>query len=410
MGANSQYFGDILGDIAQATPHDAPALSERIQVWVASRIEDVEADWRRLTEGAVESPGQRYDFIRLWVANRNIPASAQFYVLGEVDGQVVAILPLHRKSVWGIKVFTWFPGSNAGCYAPVVDAARVAALGPAGRAALWSAMFGQLSGAGLVYLRSMPRDIDACPGLFDELGTALDTETLYRAQFSSWQQCDAEQRSRSRRKHDRQQGERLAAMGDVSFAEVSDAAAGRDIIDIMFQQRSERFKAQGIRDCFVEDGLIGFYQAAMEPGSGLDVRLHVLRLDGAVVAVRYNIVHGDRMFCLISSMSESAEIQTGSPGKQCLLRVMQSVFDAGTTIFDMGAGHTDEKRHWCNVQTGLRHHYVSLTPIGEVIVEAHQAWQRLRLWGKSNKAVRHGLRSLQHVRDKLRNGGRSDEL
>ncbi|MBE7732045.1 GNAT family N-acetyltransferase [Devosia faecipullorum] len=410
MDANSHSFGDMIGGIAQAMPHDASALRDRIRVRVTNRIEEVEADWRLLTDSAIESPGQSYDFIRLWVANRNIPESAQFYALGEVDGQVVAILPLHRKSVWGIKVFTWFPGSNAGCYAPVVDAARVAALGPDGRAALWSAMFGQLSGAGLVYMRSIPRDIDAYPGLFDELGTALDTETLYRAQFSSWQQCDAEQRSRSRRKHDRQQGERLAAMGDVSFAEVSDATAGRDIIDIMFQQRSERFKAQGIRDCFVEDGLIGFYQAAMEPSSGLDVRLHVLRLDGAVVAVRYNIVHDDRMFCLISSMSECAQIQAGSPGKQCLLRVMQSVFEAGFAVFDMGAGYTDEKRHWCNVQTGLRHHYVSLTAMGEVVVEAHQAWQRLRLWGKANPAVRDGLRGLRHFREKLRNGRPSDEL
>ena len=55
----------------------------------------------------------------------------------------------------------------------------------------------------------------------------------------------------------------------------------------------------------------------------------MLRLNGEIVAVRYNIVHGDRMFCLISSMSDDPAIQNGSPGKQCLLRVMQTVFDAG---------------------------------------------------------------------------------
>lgn len=402
LSASSQLIGGVGEGIAPATVLGAPVVRADISVRVTTRIEDVETAWRQLTAGAMESPGQSYDFIRLWVRDRNIPESQQRYVIGEVDGQVAAILPLHLKRVWGIKVFTWFPGSNAGCYAPVADKARLAALGAIGRKALWDAMTGQLSGAGLVYLRSIPSEMGEGEGLFDELGFALETETLYRAQFSSWAQCDAEQRSRSRRKHDRQQGDRLAAMGTVSFEEISDPALARGVSDIMFRQRSERFQAQGIRDCFVEDGLISFYHAALAPDSGVDVRLHVLRLDGAVVAVRYNIVLGKSMFCLISSMSDCEKIQAGSPGKQCLLRVMQTVFDAGIEVFDMGAGHTDEKRHWCNVQTRLRHHYVTLTPMGEVIAEGHSALQRLRIWAKGNQAAKALRRHIQHVRDRLR--------
>ena len=391
MSASSHIIDGAVDGFASVVALGSSDVRAAISARVTTRIEEVEAAWRQLT-ASIESPGQSYDFIRLWVRNRNIPASDQRYVVGEVDGQVVAILPLHLKRVWGIRVFTWFPGSNAGCYTPVADVARLAALGATGRKRLWETMIGQLSGAGLVYLRSIPGAIEGQSDLFSELGTSLDTETLYRAQFSSWAQCDTEQRSRSRRKHDRQQGDRLAAMGEVSFEEVTEPAVAHEVIDTMFRQRSERFQAQGIRDCFVEDDLIGFYQEAMERDSGIDVRLHVLRLDGAVVAVRYNIVHGDRMFCLISSMSDCARIQGGSPGKQCLLRVMQNVFESGFQVFDMGAGYTDEKRHWCNVQTQLRHHYISLTPLGEVVVEAHSAWQRLRLWAKANPAVKKVLR------------------
>ena len=108
------------------------------------------------------------------------------------------------------------------------------------------------------------------------------------------------------------------------------------------------------------------YDATVAPNSGVDVRLHVLRLNGEIVAVRYNVVHGDRFFCLISSMSDDPAIQGGSPGKQCLLRVMQTVFDQGARIFDMGAGFTDEKRHWCNVQIPVRQHYIPLSAIGSV--------------------------------------------
>ena len=412
MNANSQPLAGLMEEFGPlpVAPLAVPLARSHVTARVETDIERVEGIWRQLCGEVLDSPGQSYDFIRLWTRNRNLPGSAQRYVVGEVDGRPVALLPLHLKRVWGIKVLTWFPGANAGCYAPIADRAELAALGASGRAALWRTMIASLSGASLLYLRSVPVGSREDAGLFDELGTALQTEILYRAQFSSWEQCDAEQRSRSRRKHDRQQGDRLAALGTVGFEEIADPALAHPVIDLMFRQRSDRFRAQGIRDCFVADNLIGFYHEAIEPKSGLDVRLHVLRLDSEIVAVRYNIVHGDRMFCLISSMSASERIQSGSPGKQCLLRVMQSVFGQGLRVFDMGAGFTDEKRHWCNVQVPLRHHYVSLTLFGAAIAQPHCALQRLRMWAKANPVVRNGLRGLRQLYD--RGGARtgSDQL
>lgn len=386
---------------------DAPAmLHGKIDVLVTSQIEDVETAWRQMTAHSIESPGQSYDFIRLWVSDRKVPLADQRYVLGRVDGQPVALLPLHRKRVFGLPIFTWFPGANAGCYAPVADSDRLAALGPDGRKALWAAMTGQLSGADVVYLRSIPIDVGGHTGLFDELGAKLAVETLYRSEYSSWDDCDKLQRSKTRRKHDRQQGERLAAMGEVTFCDLRNGDDTDGAIETMFRQRSARFKAMGIRDPFVHDRLIGFYHDAAGQGSGVDVRLHVLRLNGDIVAVRYNIVHMDRMFCLISSMSDDPAIQGGSPGKQCLLRVMASVFDQGIRVFDMGSGFTDEKRHWCNVQTPLRQHYIGLTAKGVLIVQAHRRFQKIRAAIKANPQLKSWIRNVRHTFDRVSGAGR----
>ena len=384
----------------------APAVARNeIAVEVTDRIEDVEAVWRGLTASSIESPGQSYDFIRLWIADRKVPQSQQRYVVGRIDGQPVALLPLHRKRVHGLPVFTWFPGANAGCYAPIADYDRLAALGVEGRCQLWTAMTRQLTGADVVYLRSIPVEVGGHAGLFDELGSTLPVETLYRSQYSSWEECDRLQRSKSRRKHDRQQGDRLTAMGEVGFEEVRNGVEAKGAIETMFMQRSARFKAMGIRDTFVHDRLIAFYHAMAETGSGVDVRLHVLRLNGAIVAVRYNVVHGERMFCLISSMSDDPDIQNGSPGKQCLLRVMQTVFDQGIRVFDMGNGFTDEKRHWCNVQAPLRQHYIGLTPQGAVIVKAHRMFQKTRAAIKANPQLKAALRGGRQLFDRLTGAG-----
>ncbi|HTM77540.1 MAG TPA: GNAT family N-acetyltransferase, partial [Devosia sp.] len=254
---------------------------------MTNNIAEVEPIWRALQAGGVESPGQSYDFIALWIKDRGIAASDQVYVVGSVDGQPVALLPLHRRKSYGVRVLTWFAGSNVGCSAPIADLARLEALGAPGRAALWEQMLAGLTGVDLVYLRCIPERVGGKAGLFDELGRALTVATLYRAEFTSWDDCDRVQRSKSRRKHDRQQGERLDAMGAVSFQDIRNGGDAREAIDTMFAQRSARFKAMGIRDCFVRDRLIGFYHAAIAENSGIDVRLHLLRLDGAIVAMRY---------------------------------------------------------------------------------------------------------------------------
>ncbi|SFV30971.1 Acetyltransferase involved in cellulose biosynthesis, CelD/BcsL family [Devosia crocina] len=394
---------DIAGEDALTGAPDRGIAQTRhvFSARMSRDIDDVEEVWRILSVGPMESPGQSYNFIRLWIADRGVEHANKAFVVGEVDGQPVALLPLHCHRYFGFSVYTWFPRSQVGAYAPVSDYRKLSELGPEGRASLWSTMIGQLSDADAVYLRTVPEEIAGYGALFSELGKALAVETLYRAEFNSWEECDKLQRSRSRRKHDRQQGDRLDALGKVEFELVTDREQGLAAIDVMFRQRSARFKAQGIRDTFVEDRLIEFYKTAMCPTSGIDVRLHVLRLDGEIVAVRYNVVEGHRMFCLISSMSADPAIQAGSPGKQCLLRVMQTVFDAGIGVFDMGSGFTDEKRHWCNVQIPVRQHYVGCTLRGQIAVSLHQQFQRLRAQAKANETIRRGLRHLRQLGDRF---------
>src|SRR3569832_836100 len=135
-------------------------------------------------------------------------------------------------------------------------------------------------------------------------------------------------------------------MGQVTIELISNGVPAAAMLDTMFAQRAARFREMGVFDPFSVPKIRAFYDATVND-TAVPVRLHALRLNGEIVAMRYNITHGDRMFCLISSMSEDQSLRPGSPGKQCLLRVMQTVFDAGTRVIDMGEGFTDEKRHWC---------------------------------------------------------------
>ena len=357
-------------------------------VRVTHRIADVEPLWQALTAAAIESPGQDLGFIRLWTEAFKVAEADQFYITAHDGETPVALIALQRRRDMGMRVLSWFPGSHVGCGAPIIDTARVAAMAPARRRKLWLDMLRGVAGADVVYLKSVPQLLVDGVDVFAELGQSIAADTLFRAHFSSFDDADKTQRNKSRRKHDRQQGEKLEAMGQVSFEELGNGPAALDALDTMFNQRAARFREMGVFNPFAVPAVRKFYDDSVREDSGVPVKLHLLRLNGEIVAVRYNIAHGKRLFCLVSSMSDDATVQTGSPGKQCLLRVMQTVFDAGYRTFDMGAGFTDEKRHWCNIQIPVRHHYVPLTTRGSIAGETHRIWQTIRQRIKQNERLK----------------------
>jgi len=371
------------------------AQTGALSILTTSQPAEIEAAWRTLEANGIESPGQSFDFLTQWITSFNIPQSDQLFVLVSEGETPVAALALHRTRLWGMKVLAPFPGEHVGTNAPLLNLDYIARMSLPARAAMWQQVKKALSGAELVYWAGLPEIMGGIDGVFADLGQSVVSDHLHRAVFDTWEQCDSIQRTRSRRKHDKQQGAKLTAMGEVTFEIVDECAELPAVLDCMFQQRNDRFRELGIADPFDDATIRGFYAAAFSGGKTLKGRLHVLRLNGEIVATRYNLVHGNRMFCLISGMSTAPKIQPGSPGKQCLLRVMQTEFDKGLTMFDMGAGMTDEKRHWCNEHIVLRHHYLALTWNGRLIAATHSAWQRTKSFLKSNSRIFAALKSLR---------------
>lgn len=402
MAQSATFADEMVHDRAAASAQ--PVVVGRFAVSVTHNLAEIEAIWQTLSAAPVESPGQMPGFIQLWAKALNVPADNQFYVVASEDGAPVALLPLQRRWDMGVRVLSWFPGPHVGCNAPIVDTARLAAMTPIRRRQLWSDMLRSVPGADIIHLRSVPEMPVDGVDLFAELGQSIAGETLYRVAFSSFDEADKTQRNKSRRKHDRQQGDKLEAMGAVTFEELGNGEAAVAALDTLFRQRAARFREMGVFDPFAVPAIRAFYDSTARQNSGVPVKLHLLRLNGDVVAMRYNVVHGDRLFCLISSMSEDPALRPGSPGKQCLLRVMQTMFDEGYRVFDMGEGLTDEKRHWCNVQIPVRHHYIPITRRGALAATVHRGWQSTRARIKSDPKLLEMAKRLRGVVARLKGG------
>ena len=319
-----------------------------VRIGFTDSLTDIEPAWRALEQNGIDSPGQSYDFVRIWTETFDIPRLNQAYLAVEIAGRPLMVIALERSRRFGVNMLAPFAGTHVGVNAPLIDRERMALLSEDDRRLVWARIL-KILGADIIrFGRVLASDLAFLPD-----ASAVPVDCLFRTEFSSWEACDSEQRTRSRRKHDRQQGQKLAAMGTVSYEEVDAEADATDAIDVLFADRAARFAEQGIRDPFAPAQVRAFYRSAFRGAGTLRGHMQLLRLDGTIVAARYNLVAGPRMFCLISSTSPDPATRPGSPGKQILVHLMQRIFDQGITSFDMGAGMTDEKRHWCNVQLPL---------------------------------------------------------
>src|SRR5689334_1287855 len=161
--------------------------------------------WRRIDEAAsvwsalastIESPGQDFGFVKLWIESLGIPEEDRYFIAAFDDDAPLALLSLHRSRRGGARTLGWFPGSHVGCNAPLVDASRLADMTPDARRRLWRRMLRIVSGADLVSLRSVPKLEHRGVDIFAELGDMLDGDTLYRAAFVSFEEADRTQRSK----------------------------------------------------------------------------------------------------------------------------------------------------------------------------------------------------------------------
>lgn len=362
---------------------EAKAAAAHWRVRVTDCISDIETDWRNLEAHGLESPAQSFDFNRVWVETLEIPCERRAFVCATVDDEPVMVLALGRRRMWGMNVLCPLSGSHVGTNSPLVDRKRIGQLSCEQRGAIRNEML-ELLGADLV---TLPHILEADVHVFGSVDHVVTAETLYRTEFDSWERCDREQRTRNRRKHDKQQASKLAALGEVTFEEVRSPHEVSEILDKLFKDRAARFDGLGIADPFAPACVRAFYRTMFDASDTLPGILHVLRLDGNIVATRYSLAAGDKMFCLISSMDSAPELLAGSPGKQILVHVMRHVFDNGTRIFDLGSGFSDEKRHWCNVQVPLANVYLAASAKGSIGAQVLLALARLKAKVKSNEKL-----------------------
>lgn len=179
----------------------------------------------------------------------------------------------------------------------------------------------------------------------------------------------AEKLSKDSRKKLRKKEARLAEMGALTYRIAASADERGQILDRFFEQRLERFRAQGIASDFEDPAMRAFIARASLPSpNGAAIELHALLCGTRIVAVYGGGAHQGQWSGMFNSFDADPEIAKSSPGDLLLMRVIAGQCAAGRTRFDLGIGEARYKAALCDEAVPLFDQAFAVTARGTVFV------------------------------------------
>ena len=339
-------------------------LKDTIQIDCHLRIEEVEKDWRWLeSTNTVSTIYQSYDWVAAWCRNVLSHTSQAkqhriFIITIFSDGKIVALLPFYLRVKYGIRLLGWLGDDHFNYRGGILDKDFLASLDHDSFLVLWKMIENELPGYHVLWLTNQPRYLNDSLSPFCWLGELPAPNSGHQLVFQhhNWDQLFAELRSKSTRKRMRNEESRLSREGNLSWKKVGDIDEIYRYLDILFQQRKERFKLLGIP---LEEDInhyIKFYSdllnTALKSGSGF-VYMIIIELDNSVLATMVLAEKNGRIYPLINSMTNS-RFQQWSPGDYLLRIVIKSACEGKAELIDFGPGENNNyKSAWCNSKTEL---------------------------------------------------------
>jgi CelD/BcsL family acetyltransferase involved in cellulose biosynthesis len=330
---------------------------------------------------------QRRAFIASWLdAHAPGATSGEPRILvARYEGDWVLILPLVVERRAGLRVARFVGGHHANHNMPIFRPCRFADL-PAGHIAMWLRDMAKKERIDAFVFERQPREWDGHANpLVAALGGSLSPTLAQDVVLTDgFEELLKRHNGASKRKKLKAKEKILKAAGDYEIVLTRDSAECKDLLDVFFQQKSERLRALGISDPFGEDQTRDFFRRMADQTDGYDALLKIaaLKAGGAYRAIFGFAVHKTRVSLMVLSFSQD-ELTRASPGETLLFRLFEMFCVHGVTHVDFGVGRERYKDSWADTEIAL---YDTMLPISTA-GRAYVAARRVKL------AVERGIRN-----------------
>ncbi len=299
------------------------------------------------------------------------------------DGTILFALPLAVDRHGAVRRLTWLASDFCDYNGPLLHAQFTHRFAADGFPALWQRILSALARSGhpfdCVDLAKMPERVAGQPNPLLTLPTSPNPSGAYLTYLrTDWETLYTQKRSSATRKKERKQLKSLAALGDVRFVDVQDAAERMRALELLFEQKSRALARMGAKDIFAAPAHRAFY-ADVVGGAATRHLVHVSRLDvGAeTAAVNVGLMHGGRYYLILSSYGDGEAAKFG-PGRALLHELLQYAIAQRFAVFDFTIGDEPYKLDWSDERLVLHDHLAAVTLRGHAAVAVGTHLRRLK--------------------------------
>lgn len=316
---------------------------------------ELEARWRNLESRADAYVFQSYDWNALWfdtIGKDSGRCSPCVAVVSSGDVPLV-LFPFALFRRMGIKSLEMMGGDQADYLSPLVDQQRIGSL-PLEK--IRGMVLRSLPEYDSAVLTKMPGRFGTEANPFVELWPSRLSHEAFAATLpATW----AEMEARIPKKllaDTRRQMRRLNERGEVSFRIADGENEYRELLELLFVQKRQRYRETGARDILAGDAAKDFYRRAHSAlGNGYAAQMSALSVNGKVIATHWGVVHPTRYYWLMPAYL-SGEMASYSPGRLLQEKLLQWCIGRQIALFDFTIGAEEYKKAWCDMRTDLYEH------------------------------------------------------
>lgn len=377
------------------SPPTAPDAPEPFGPTPVARIElfsdlgACEAAWRKLARlGAVASPYQGYDWVRLWHQQVSPHGGMTPCLIAGFDAadEPMFLWPLVRDTFGPFRIATFFGGKHATINMALWRRDIADGFTAADVNGVLARIAGMAPDLDFLLLFNQPHRWSDAANPFALLPWHRSTEDNFVLRLGGAgaeileRELSGSMRSRLRNKE-----RKLQKLKDYRYIRATTAQEVDFQLASFFAQKADKLTALGLHNVFADPGVEEFVRAACH--EGLDagtpvIELHALEGDGEMLAMFSGINDGQRFTSMFNSHTGSDNARH-SPGLILLQHLVADCADRGFSSFDIGPGEARYKSSFCKELEPI---FDSVLPLS---VRARAAAIPLRVMFRTKSAIKH---------------------
>ena len=306
--------------------------------------------WEKLEKEGVLTPFQSFSWVSNWyntIGKEIRQLSPKIVVVKDELGPIL-LFPLGVEKKYNLRTLIWLGGDQADYTAPIIN--KRFNIKNYSIKNIWKKIINEISNIDHFLFKNQIINIDNFSNpLFEILDYHQSGSSTQALILPSWIQYYESMTGSKTRQTDRRKHKKLSQTGTVEFVIADDIPTKNKIIEVMIEQKVQRYSDTNVWNMFSKKEYINFYKNHITADVNNNFQTHFsgLKIDDNFIATHFGIIDNNTFYYLMPGQDTNVFAKY-SPGRLLLLELLKWSFENNIKTFDFTGGNEFYKQQWNN--------------------------------------------------------------